>query len=308
MPFDPASYRHETILAGSQFHTALCGLGLDAPLSASGWTSEQVETIRAMAEAYLAAGARVLVTFTDDANAVAMADAIEAGEVATEMLATVNRDAAALCRTAIETHGEADCWVSGAMGPVEPLLRLDEIGSEVLSDAYRTQATALAQGGADAILCRSFVEIEALVVAVTAAREASGLPVVGSMTFDCGPESSETTMGVTVPQACQSLVEAGAAMVGCDRARQPDGAAALVSLMRQSCDLPIWVEVNAGLPELDEQRLVYPETPIAFGERFEALAEAGALILGGGHGATPAHIEEMAKARQRYLKRSKRSK
>ncbi len=303
MPFDPASYRHETIFSGSEFRTVLCGLGGDERPSASRLSSEQTESIRATADAYLAAGARVLVTFTDDVNAVAMGG----GDVTAEMLATVNRAGAALCRAAIEAHGEADCWAIGAMGPVEPLLTLEEIEREVLADAYRTQAAALADGGVDAVVCRSFVEIEALVLAVTAARETCGLPVVASMTFDCGPESSETTMGVTVPQACQSLVEAGAAMVGCDRARQPDGAAALVSLMRESCDLPIWVEVNAGLPELEEQRLVYPETPAAFGERFEALAEAGALIIGGGHGVTPAHIAEIAKVRQRHLRRSKRS-
>jgi 5-methyltetrahydrofolate--homocysteine methyltransferase len=306
VPFDPASYRNEIILAGSEFRTTLCGLGMDAAPPATGLSPQQVETIRAVADAYLTAGARGLVTFTDDANAIAMAEAIEAGETAVEVLATVNREAAASCRVAIESHGAAGCWVLGAIGPVEPLLTLGEIDPAALSDAYRTQAAALAQGGVDGILCRSFVEIEALVVAVTAAREASGLPVVASMTFDCGPESSETTMGVTVPQACQSLVEAGAAMVGCDRGRQPDGVSALVSLMRESCGLPIWVEVNAGLPELDDQRLVYPETPNAFGERFTSLAEAGASIIGGGHGVTPAHIAELARVRERWVKRSKR--
>lgn len=303
MPFDPASYRNEIFLAGSEFRTALCGRGMDDAISALGFSAAQAGSLRAMADAYLAAGARVLVTFTDQANAVAMADVPDA---VAETLAAVNRDAAALCRAAIRTHGEPDCWVLGAIGPVEPLLTLDEIDPAALADAYRTQVAVLAQAGVDGILCRSFVEIEALVVAVTAAREAAGLPVVASMTFDSGPESSETTMGVTVPQACQSVVEAGAAMVGCDRGRQPDGASALVSLMRESCDLPIWVEVNAGLPELDDQRLVFPESPSEFGQRFEALAEAGAMIIGGGRGVTPDHVAEMEKVRKRRLARSKR--
>jgi methionine synthase I (cobalamin-dependent) len=187
--------------------------------------------------------------------------------------------------------------VFGAVGPIERLLLLDEIGESALSEAYARQAEALAAGGADAILCRSFVEVGALVVAIRAAIQATGLPVIGSMTFDSGPEQVETALGTTVPQACAEMAEAGAAVVGCDCGDSPDSTPAVVSLIRQSCGLPIWVKVDAGLPELVEGRVVYPETPPEFAGRLESLVQEGANFVGGCCGASAGHVAALATIR-----------
>jgi len=303
--FDPADYRNGITLAGGDFLTELdekIGHTSDLPEQANVEHSEQVRDI---AEAFVQTGASILATYTDGANAVVLADLIEAGDIDAPSIMAINHAGAALCRAAMAKRPGSKGQVLGSMGPVEQLLSLDEIDETALFDAYREQGVALAEGGADAILCRSFTEIEAMVVAVRAAIDGTGLPVIGSLIFDSGPEYNETAMGVSVPQACATLEDAGASMVGCDRSEYPDGTAAIVTLLRQSCDLPIWVEINAGRAEIHEDRVVYPSTPKEFAELFRPIAEAGAGVIGGGWGVTVAHIAEMARSRERYLSRAR---
>ncbi|MCG8409464.1 MAG: homocysteine S-methyltransferase family protein [Phycisphaerales bacterium] len=306
--FDPADYRNEIVLGGGDWAVELSARGV---LQTGLWERtyvDQPDIVREISSAFLDAGAAVLVTNTDRVNDVALAKSLESGDIAPEDISAINRAASAAFRSAADGFSGPTPSVFGTIGPVEPLMTLNEIKESVLLAAYRTQSEALAAGGADAIVCRSFTELEALLVAVQGAKEGSGLPVVGSMTFDCGPEYTETTMGVTVPQACQALTKAGVSMVGCDRGEYPDGTVSIVTLFRASCDLPIWVEINAGQAELEEERSVYAETPKAYSERFKPIAEAGATMIIGGYGASVEHIVEMARVRERYLKKAKHRK
>lgn len=252
------------------------------------------DMVRDVVDGFLDAGARVLVTNTAAANSPAMAQTAEGGEVCPEDLEKMNRLGAAICRSAVSEHSATDALVFGAIGPTDRLLGLGEIDAATLSAAYHAQATALAAGGADAIVCRAFTDIAALTLAVRAVTEATGLAAIGSLVFDSGPERTETSLGVTVPQACAELAEAGAAVIGCECGECPDGGPAVVTLMRQSSDLPIWVKVDAGEPQLVDGRVVYPESPEAFALRLAPLAEAGGNFIGGCCGATAEHIAALA--------------
>ena len=302
MAFNLADYGQSIKLAGGDFLAEFVARGGRRGSFPEDGHLNQPDIIRETAEAFVDAGAEILVTMTDAANTAASAAAIESSELTVERLHAVNREAARLCRAAFADLPDRVGVVFGAIGPCERLLSLGEIEEVELRDAYRTQAQALAEGGVDAILCRCFVELDALRAAVEAAAESTGLPIIAGMTFDCGPDYTETTMGVTVPQACEVLAGLGAAMVGCDRGEYPDTTAATVALMRASSDLPIWVEINAGRPELLEGSIVYPEPPADFGRRLGPLAAAGANIIGGGLGASADHIGQLARARAQFLR------
>jgi 5-methyltetrahydrofolate--homocysteine methyltransferase len=58
--------------------------------------------------------------------------------------------------------------------------------------------------------------------------------------------------------------------------------------------LPLWVKPNAGLPELQNDRVVYKQSPDEFGQHVHTLIEAGANIIGGCCGSGPAHIKRVA--------------
>ncbi len=303
MAFDLASYRNGIAVADGDFAAEYL-LRRGAPPDL--WERASIDTpevVRDVARAFIAAGAEILITPTDGANAVAIEDRSGGGTTAGEQLDAMNRGAAAVYRSAADSAGATAVW--GAIGPIEPLLALEEIDEAELFRAYEAQSAALAGGGVDAILCRSFVELEALRIAVRAAAK-TGLRVIGSMAFDCGPNFTETTLGATIPQACEAMKDNGAAMVGCDHGTYPDAVPGIVSLMQQSCDLPIFAAINAGLPELREEGVVYPESPRDFADRFRAAAAAGASIVGGGRGAMADHIAALVKARDAYVRRAKR--
>jgi|GEM_PF-2044237 len=264
------------------------------------------DIVRDAAVRFLDGGADILVTLTDGANEVAKAEWLDSGELTAEQVIAMNRRGVELCRDAVDARRGSAAFVFGAIGPVEALMTLGEISADALRSAYAMQAEALVTGGADAVFCRSFTEIQTLRLAVEAVKKVAKVPVIGSMTFDAGADYTETVMGVSVPSACAELVAAGVDGVGCDRSTFPDSAASVVSLLHDSCDLPIWVEVNAGQPEFGESSPTYPETPEQFAARLEPLAVAGARFIGGGLGVTAAHIAALAAARDRYLQKAKR--
>ena len=259
MTFDAVGYRNQTVIADGDWREEFRLRGWEKSTPPERVNLQRPDIVRDVAAAFLDAGARVLVTNTAGANAAALAEAPPGATLKEEELAALNREGAAILCAVVSEHHAADTLVLGAVGPTERLLLLEEITEAALYDAWASQAEALAAGGADAILCQGFTEIRALSVAVRAARAATDLPVFGSLVFGFGPEQTETSLGGTVPQACAVLSEAGAAGAGCEGRDNPDSVLEVVKLMRQTCDLPIWVRVPAGHPQLHARALVYPE-------------------------------------------------
>jgi 5-methyltetrahydrofolate--homocysteine methyltransferase len=71
----------------------------------------------------------------------------------------------------------------------------------------------------------------------------------------------------------------------------------IVKEMRAAANgTPILVHANAGLPQTVNGVDVFPESPEQMGARVKALVEAGASIVGGCCGTTPAHIKAIRKA------------
>ena len=67
--------------------------------------------------------------------------------------------------------------------------------------------------------------------------------------------------------------------------------------MRSVTRLPLWAKANAGLPELEDGKTVFRQTPEDMARRFAELVKAGARIIGGCCGTTPEHISRLVQAR-----------
>jgi 5-methyltetrahydrofolate--homocysteine methyltransferase len=75
------------------------------------------------------------------------------------------------------------------------------------------------------------------------------------------------------------------------------GMVAIVQEMRAACPhAPILVHANAGLPTHVQGVDIFPETPADMARQVPALVQAGANIIGGCCGTTPAHIAAIAAA------------
>jgi 5-methyltetrahydrofolate--homocysteine methyltransferase len=103
-------------------------------------------------------------------------------------------------------------------------------------------------------------------------------------------------MGVSPEQAAKASVDAGADIVGanCGTHMTTGDFARVVTAFRQVTDRPIMIQSNAGSPELVDGQAVYRLTPGEFADGMKAVVEAGARIVGGCCGTTPAHIAALA--------------
>ena len=207
----------------------------------------------------------------------------------------INRAAAAVAR-AVAAGSQ---HVLGSVGPtgvfMEPLG--DESEADVY-EAFRAQVVALEAGGADGVIVETMTGIEEATVAVRAAREHTRLTVVASFTFD--PQAGggyATMMGVTPARCAEAMLAAGAHILGANCGTGPDHMIEVVRHLRAAAP-GVWImaQPNAGMPELEGGTTVFRETPAQMAEKAPRLVEAGARILGGCCGTTPAHIAAMRQA------------
>jgi 5-methyltetrahydrofolate--homocysteine methyltransferase len=66
--------------------------------------------------------------------------------------------------------------------------------------------------------------------------------------------------------------------------------------MRGACDAPVLAMPNAGPPRWDDGRAVYDLGPEAFADGMRVVLEAGASLVGGCCGTTPAHIAALRRS------------
>jgi methionine synthase I (cobalamin-dependent) len=78
--------------------------------------------------------------------------------------------------------------------------------------------------------------------------------------------------------------------VNCGRDIGLDDILTIVRRYRDHTDLPIFARPNAGTPRKVGKRWVYPLTPRALADRAPELLEAGVCMIGGCCGMTPKHI------------------
>ncbi|MCB9858176.1 MAG: homocysteine S-methyltransferase family protein [Phycisphaerales bacterium] len=266
---------------------------------------DRPDIVESAVRGYVDSGADLIIAFTDRLNRIALAGVSDVAPDDLDGLIQWNERIVSQLReltSVMEPRPKLFCGI----GPVEALWMLEEVSEKELAAAYSEQVRRCIDAGADGFLCRSFSELEPLRIAVRAVRQACDLPLIGSMTFDAGPNAMDTATGDSIPEACRVLHEAGADMVGVDRGEYPDGTAAIVSLMVQSSTLPVYAEVNAGRAEVIEQRVVYREPATAYGERLERLRDAGVKIVGGGLGTTREHIAQLSRHRERLVRKGRR--
>jgi 5-methyltetrahydrofolate--homocysteine methyltransferase len=173
-----------------------------------------------------------------------------------------------------------------------------EITEHELFDNFAEQATALERGGADACCIESMMAIDEAVTAVRAVRENTSLEILCTFTFEKTVQGTYRTMMGSAPcEAALAAVEAGADVIGSNCGRGITGMIDIVKEMRTvATDRPIIVNANAGMPVRQDGQDVFPETPEQMAELVPTLIAAGANIIGGCCGTTPAHIAAVAGA------------
>ena len=206
----------------------------------------------------------------------------------------INRAAVEVLRPVVD--GRA--YISASVGPTGKILEpYGDTASEVVAEAFSRQIGALIDAGADLVCIETMIDLREAELAVRAARSLStDIPLVVTMTFDATPRGFFTTMGTTVEQACTTLVEAGADVVGSNCGNGIDTMIEISCEFTEHASVPVMIQSNAGLPKNRDGDLVYPESPEYMAERVDRLMDLGVGIIGGCCGTGPEHIRAIRSA------------
>jgi 5-methyltetrahydrofolate--homocysteine methyltransferase len=280
--------RGGVVIGDGAMGTELQRAGLPVGEPGEAWALRHPGVLQAIHEAYLDAGSDVILSASFGANPWVLARYGLGDEYE-----RINREAAAIARRAAGEHA----IVLGDIGPCGGFLRpLGDVERTDLDEAFRRQALALLDAGADGIIVETMTALDEAVSAVAAARAANAPVVVASMAFDELPNGKvRTMMGVTPEAAARALLDAGADILGanCGTRMRPESFADVVRAYRSVTTLPVMVQANAGNPELVDGAAVYRLSPEAFAEGMTQVLAAGAAIVGGCCGTTPAHIQAL---------------
>lgn len=248
------------------------------------WNITNREKVFAIAKSYIDAGADIILTNSFGGSPLKLSHyglADRASEL-NEAAAQISRDAA----------GE-DRFVLASMGPTGAMLIMGEVSEDELLDGFKLQAEALQKGGADAVCIETMSALDEAVLAVKAAREVTDLDIVCTFTFEKTPSNEfRTMMGVSPTEMVLAMKDAGAAVIGTNCGNGFDQMIDIVHEMRRADpSIPILVHANAGKPEYRDGVTVFPESPEVMAPKIRQLIHAGANIIGGCCGTTPAHIQ-----------------
>ncbi len=254
------------------------------------------DLIRGIHHEYLQAGAEIIETNTFGANAFRLARHSLADRVR-----DINVAGAKVAREATKSF---DVWAAGSVGPLG--IRIEPLGKtsyDEAREAFRTQISALVEGGVDLLILETFGYLEELHQAILAARDVDPkIPVVAQVTID---EDGNCLDGSTPETFATRLTGWGADVIGCNCSVGPVAMLDALEQVRTVTPLPLSAQPNAGMPRSVEGRNIYlcsPEYMASYARKFVA---AGVRLIGGCCGTTPEHIRLMKSALRAGEARSK---
>lgn len=269
--------------------TQLQLLGLAPGACGELWNTSQPDRVRQVHRSYLAAGSDLLTTNTFGGTSLVLSSHGAAARAHELNLAGA--------RLAREIAGDR-AWVLGDIGPFGGMLEpLGEAVSEEVTLAFRQQALALLEGGADVILIETMSDPAETTLAVQAAKAAGAEFVIATYAFQQSAVGFRTMMGTTVAQALAAALAAGADVVGanCGTELSLDAYVKLTSeLAAAAAGRPVIVQPNAGSPRFVDGQICYDEAAAQFAAAAPHFITAGARFVGGCCGSTPAHLAAMA--------------
>lgn len=284
----------DIILSDGAMGTLLQDAGLGPGEAPEAWNLTRSEVLEKIAADYIAAGSDLVHTNSFGGSPLKLAAHGLDGRCE-----EINRAAAAAAVRGVAGRG----LVSGSIGSCGRLLTpYGDADPAVVLEGFRLQAKALVAGGVDLLTVETMTDLNEAVLAVQAAREAMGEgAVVASLTFEPTPRGWFTFMGNDIPTVVNELVAACADVVGSNCGQGSEGMLAVAGEFARSTDLPLLIQANAGLPELVDGAVHYPETPAFMAAALPGLLDAGVKIVGGCCGTTPAHIAELRRALDRIM-------
>jgi len=276
-------------------------------------TLTQPEAIKEIHRKYFEAGADIVETNTFSGTTIAMADyAME------DLVYELNYESARLAKevalefTAKEPHKPR--FVAGSMGPTNKTASMSPdvndpgfraVTFEELRKAYKQQAEALLDGGADILLVETVFDTlnaKAALFAIEEIKEERGIDIAIMLSGTITDASGRTLSGQTAEAFLISVSHIPLLTVGFNCALGANLLQPHLEAISHKTDFAISAHPNAGLPNAFGE---YDETPDQMAEQIETYMKRNLVnIVGGCCGTTPKHIKAIAELAKRYKPRT----
>jgi 5-methyltetrahydrofolate--homocysteine methyltransferase len=279
--FLQALYSGRVLLMDGAMGTELQRLGMGPDECGESWNLRRADSVRAVHESYVAAGAEVLLTNTFQANPSHLAR-FELEDHLEEIIG----NAVQLARKAAGRSR----FVLGAIGPI-----LTAEGRTPFADCKELTRVLTSLDGVDGILFETCSHPRVLSALAYAFHRVVGIetPLLLSLSYQRTPSGQLTTISGHAPETFARHAEhhgVAALGVNCGRDMDIDDIIEVIHRYRAATNLPLFARPNAGTPMKQGDRWNYPHTSEAMAARLPELLEAGVSMIGGCCGTTPAHI------------------
>ncbi len=279
------------LLADGATGTNLFAAGLPTGEAPDLWVEQRPEEVLNLHRSFIAAGSDLILTDSFGGNRYRLKLHGAEGRVK-----ELNRRAAELAREAADSAARP-VIVAGSMGPTGELIEpLGPLSLEACREAFAEQAEGLAAGGADVLWLETMSSPEELRSAAEGAATV-GLPVTATLSFDT---NGRTMMGITPAAAAALFREIEPPLAGFGANCGVGAAELAATILGLTQNLRpgevVIAKGNCGVPSWHEGHIHYDGTPELMAEYACFVRDAGARIVGGCCGTTPAHVRAMRDA------------
>lgn len=264
--------------------------GMPRGVCSEQWILEHPQVVEKLQKEYMEAGSQAVYAPTFTANRISLANlGLEA------QVERFNREIPKITRRAVGDR----ILVAGDMTTCGKMLEPGgPVSHDALFEAYAEQVRYLVEAGVDFIIGETLLYEEEALVLLDAAASVTDTAVCCSFTVE---GDGTLPFGGNVVDAVASAEIMGAAAAGINCSMGPDQALAVVRNMSERLNIPVIAKLNAGMPEIsDKGEVLYSMDEELFAGYMEKLLEAGATVVGGCCGTTPAYIAALKQVVDRF--------
>jgi methionine synthase I (cobalamin-dependent) len=278
------------LLADGATGTNLFEMGLMSGDPPEIWNIDHPDRIRALHQSFVDAGADIVLTNSFGGNRRRLALHKLDGRVK-----ELNEAAARNARAVADKAGRP-VVVAGSVGPTGDLFEpLGPLTRDEAIDVFAEQIEGLKAGGADVVWIETMSAPEEMRAAAEAAIRCA-MPYTITASFDT---AGKTMMGVP-PSALPTVtggLAAGPLAVGANcGVGASDLLVSILSMTEADPEAIVIAKANAGIPQYHGDHIHYSGTPELMAEYARLAVDAGARIIGGCCGTSPAHLAAMRRA------------
>jgi 5-methyltetrahydrofolate--homocysteine methyltransferase len=244
------------------------------------WNASHPAEVQAVAAAYEKAGADLVLTNTFGGSRAKLEQSGLGDRVA-----ELNEKAATL-----SLRGAPHCVIAASIGPTgEFMSPVGDLTADQMEALFSEQIAAIFQAGVKALCIETMSALDEACCAIRAAKKLDPTAdVICTFTFSLTDKGPRTMNGVSPEQIAKICTQAD--VLGANCGNGVEQMIGIAAEFKKFTHKPILIHANAGLPKLVNGKALYLQTPADTSARVKDLVAAGASIVGGCCGTTPAHI------------------